>query len=253
MTTFWIWGRRPVLAALRAGTVRSVRLARARDPSAILRQIRTEADQRGVPIELVDVSEIDAIAPHQTTQGVAAEVRHRSVSGIDVLLAEGEAVTAFLLVIDQIQDPHNLGALFRAANAVGVQGVVLSDRHTAPLSGVVAKASAGSLSSTPHTRVSNLVTAIDRLRRAGVWVMGLDDSSEASIYDADLTVPLALVVGSEATGLRRLTCEHCDVLLRVPMYGAVESLNAAMAAAIAMYEAVRQRLAAGESPARRIQ
>jgi 23S rRNA (guanosine2251-2'-O)-methyltransferase len=221
-------------------------MARGRDPSPILLQIRAEAERRGVPVDFVGLSEIGAIAPHESAQGVAAEVRHHVVRDVEQLLDASGGRPAFLLIVDQVQDPHNLGALLRTANAAGVQGVILSDRHTAPLSGVVAKSSAGAASVTPVARVPNLVHAMDRLRRPGVWVIGLDASGQDSIYDVDMTVPLALAVGGEERGLRRLSRDHCDHLVHLPMFGAVESLNASVAGALAMYEVVRQRVAAGQ-------
>jgi 23S rRNA (guanosine2251-2'-O)-methyltransferase len=203
--------------------------------------MRAEARRRGVFVEEVDKATFSALVPEQSTQGVAAEVGEQPAADLEDLIAAAGAEPSFLLLLDQIQDPHNVGALIRTANAAGVHGVILPERRAAPLSGTVAKASAGAVVFTPTARAPNLVGAMDRLRRSGVWTMGLDDSARVSIYEADLTAPLALVIGGESAGLRRLTREHCDSLLRIPMTGAVESLNASVAGAIAMYEVVRQR------------
>jgi 23S rRNA (guanosine2251-2'-O)-methyltransferase len=153
---------------------------------------------------------------------------------------------AFILVLDQVQDPHNFGALLRTAEAAGVQAAIVPDRRSAPLSGTVAKTSAGALSHLPILEVKNLVRALDDLRQAGIWVIGLDAAAHVSLFETDLAVPLALVIGGEGEGLRRLTREHCDLLLKLPMRGAIESLNASVAGSIALFEGVRQREGRGK-------
>jgi len=241
----WIWGRRPVLEAVRAGTARTVILATGRASSAVLDEIRALAGERQIVLREVPYSEVDRVAPGQNTQGVAAQVVERRLRSVTDLLSDPGASSrqAFLLVLDQIQDPHNLGALLRTANAAGVHGVILPERRSAPLSGTVAKVSAGATNYLPILEVANLARALDEVRRAGIWLVGLDGSAPHTLYSADLRMPLALILGSEGSGLRRLTRQHCDLLVQLPMLGEIESLNAAVAGSIAMYEVVRQRTA----------
>jgi 23S rRNA (guanosine2251-2'-O)-methyltransferase len=201
------------------------------------------AEQQGLSIRDVSPRELEQLVPGHHTQGVAAQIERHQVSSLEELLtgAASSGQPSFLLFLDQIQDPQNLGSLLRTAEAAGVQGVILPDRGSAPISGVVAKASAGALSHLPVVEVVNLARAIRQVREAGLWVVGLEDSASQPLFNVDLTVPLALVVGSEGSGLRRLTRELCDLRVSLPMLGTIESLNAAVAGSIAMYEVVRQR------------
>lgn len=241
--TIWIWGRHPVLEAIRAGSARSVLLARGRKPAPILQEITALAGERGVPIREVAPHEIERLAPGQNTQGIAAEVAERRLSGVDELLSASGATTTrpFFLALDQIQDPQNFGALLRTADAAGVQGVIVPQRRSAPVSGAVARTSAGAISHVPIVEVTNLTRALQELKVAGIWIVGLDESADTSIYAVDLRESVVLAVGSEGSGLRRLTRETCDFLVKLPMLGAVGSLNAGVAGSIAMYEVVRQR------------
>jgi 23S rRNA (guanosine2251-2'-O)-methyltransferase len=243
----WIWGRHPVLEALRARRVSSLVVVSGQKHASILQDIFALAKQQGVPVREAPAIELQAMAPGATMQGVAALVDIPRLETMDDLCAatgRGRG-DAFILVLDQVQDPHNFGALLRTAEAAGVQAVIVPNRRSAPLSGTVAKTSAGALSHLPILEVTNLVRALDELKQEGIWIMGLDASAQASVFDSDLTVPLALTIGGEGEGLRRLTREHCDLLLRLPMRGVVESLNASVAGSIAMFEAVRQREAHG--------
>lgn len=243
----WIWGRHPVLEALRAGTVVGVVIARGRAPSTIVRDIRALAAERGVPVHDVTAAEVDRVAPGQNTQGVAAEIEAPHLVTVSDLL-DAAGPSPLLVALDQVQDPHNLGALLRTADAAGASGVILPQRRSAPLSGVVAKTSAGAMSHLRIAEAPNLVRALDELRRRGIWAVGLEGTADRSLYEVDLAIPLVLVVGGEGQGLRRLTTQHCDFLVHLPMFGHVESLNASVAGSLAMYEAVRQRLAAGIRP-----
>lgn len=239
----WIWGRHPVLEALRAGRARSVLVAAGRKPAPVLQEIVALAKERHVPFREASPTEVDAVAPGANTQGVAALVETPHLDSMEELLTltHDRREVAFILILDQMQDPHNFGALLRTAEAAGVQAVVVPDRRSAPLSGTVAKTSAGALSHLPILTVNNLVRALDELKQSGIWVMGLDAAARVSLFEADLSVPLALVVGGEGEGLRRLTRDHCDLLVGLPMRGAIASLNASVAGSIALYEGVRQR------------
>jgi 23S rRNA (guanosine2251-2'-O)-methyltransferase len=200
------------------------------------------ASEQGVPVVELSPARIERVSPGANTQGILASVRLPEELDLEDLLDVKTGTTAFLVAVDQVQDPQNLGALIRSAEAAGADGIVLSDRRTSPLSGVVAKASAGALSHLPIARVPNLVRGLDVARSRGIWTVGLDDTASDVLYDIDLTAPVVLVVGSEGEGLRRLTREHCDFLARLPMFGRVASLNVSAAGAIAMYEVVRQRM-----------
>lgn len=241
--TAWIGGRRAVVEALRAGTAVRVAIAAGRDPSPLLDEVRTLAKENGVPLETRQAAALHQLVAEGNSQGVAAEVRTVAGASLEDLLraAAGSDRKAFLLALDQVQDPHNLGALVRTAEAAGVQGVVIPERRAASLTPAVAKSSAGAINYVPVVQVTNLARALDTMREEGIWVAGVDGSAQQSIFTADLDVPICLVVGSEGSGLRRLTRQHCDFLVRLPMLGHVESLNASVAGGIAMYEVLRQR------------
>jgi 23S rRNA (guanosine2251-2'-O)-methyltransferase len=240
----WIWGRHPVLEALRAERATSVLLAVGQRSAPVVEEILSQARLQGVPVREVTAKDLDSMSPGATTQGVAATVTMRRVETVEGVLA-GAAKSdqkAFLLILDQIQDPHNFGALLRSAEAAGIHAVVVPERRSAPLAGTVAKTSAGALSLVPILEVTNLARTLDELKRSGIWIVGLDATAGVTLFDADLTVPLALVIGGEGDGLRRLTREKCDLLVSLPMRGVISSLNASVAGAVAMFECVRQRL-----------
>jgi 23S rRNA (guanosine2251-2'-O)-methyltransferase len=233
-----------VLEAVRANGAKSVLVASGRRSAPILTEIVKEAKKRGIGVAEVPLQEIEQLAPGQASQGVAAEVLERRADDVQELLSivSGKPKQQpFLLALDQVQDPHNLGALLRTAEAAGVQGVMIPERRSAHISGVVAKSSAGALSHLPILEVTNLTRTLQEVQKANIWAVGLDRSGRQQVFKADLKIPLVLVVGSEGSGLRQLVRENCDFLVRLPMFGSVESLNASVAGSIAMYEVVRQR------------
>jgi 23S rRNA (guanosine2251-2'-O)-methyltransferase len=176
-------------------------------------------------------------------QGIVAEIapgKERSDKELPTFIDNIEGLP-FLLVIDQVQDPHNLGACLRTAEAAGVHAVVLPRAHSAPLSPTVRKVASGTADLLDIFRVSNLARALDTLKAKGVWLVGTDDSAETSLYDTDLNIPLAIVMGGEAAGLRKLTREKCDYMATLPMAGSVSSLNVSVATGVCLFEAVRQR------------
>ncbi|HEV3125064.1 MAG TPA: 23S rRNA (guanosine(2251)-2'-O)-methyltransferase RlmB [Candidatus Dormibacteraeota bacterium] len=236
-----LYGKNPVLEALRAGRpARKVVVATGVRDEARLREILDRAAAAGVPVEETARRRLDDITHTEHHQGVAGYFHARPSLRLDELLAQARAPALFL-VLDGIQDPHNLGALARTADAAGVDGIVLArDRATAVTPAAV-KASAGALEHVAVCTVPNLAAALAQLGDARMWRVGLD--AEASTrYDAfDYTSPTALVVGAEGEGLRTLTRKRCDALVRLPMMGRVESLNAAVAGGLLMYEAARQR------------
>jgi 23S rRNA (guanosine2251-2'-O)-methyltransferase len=234
----------PVLEALRAGTVRRLRVVdRGGDR---LRDVIEQAAAAGVRVERVPHDAIDRLAHGATHQGVVADVESERAVGLQEL-AEGDA--PLIVVLDGIEDPHNLGAILRTADAAGVSGVVVQTRRSALHAGTVAKTSAGALSHVRVAEVVNIARAIDELKELGVWSVGLAGEASRAYDEADLTGPTALVMGAEGPGLRRLVREKCDFLVSIPMAGHVGSLNVSVAAGVALFEAVRQRRAGrGERP-----
>jgi 23S rRNA (guanosine2251-2'-O)-methyltransferase len=222
--------------------VRRVLLATGKDASR-LAEIRTLAERAGIPVVSVDEASLDKLADGGRHQGVLAEVAARSgdpeTQLEEALEAAGEK--PLLLVLDGVQDPHNLGACLRSADAAGVAAVIAPRDRAAGLTPVVRKVAAGAAEAVPFVAVVNLARTLRELKERGVWLVGTDDSADKSLYEVDLQGPLALVMGSEGEGMRRLTRECCDQLVSIPMAGAVESLNVSVATGVVLFEAVRQR------------
>ncbi len=235
-------GPRPVLEALRAGRRRVRRILIARQaPAPPVDALLALARARGVPVEAVPRDLLDRRAG-TGHHGVAAEVAPFAYSAPEALLEPaGPGPEVFLVVLDGIQDPQNLGAILRTAEAAGVSGVALPRDRAVPVTAAAVRASAGAAEHLPVARVPNLAGFLSRLRERGVWVVGADPGGSRDLFRADLTGPLALVIGSEGRGLRPLTRTRCDLLVRIPLGGRVASLNASAAAAVCLFEAVRQR------------
>ena len=242
----WIFGLNPVFEALRAGRVRRIRVA-ARDDKRI-EEVFALAREKGVAIERVDVPALEREARGGVHQGIVAELEPPPQYSVEELVAAAPA-NALIVVLDGIEDPHNIGAILRTADAAGVHGVVRQARHTAPLDGAAMKASAGAAATVRIATVVNIARAIEDLKDAGVWTVGLAGEATERYDNIDLTVPTAIVLGAEGTGLRRLVRERCDRLVFIPMTGSVSSLNVSVAAGVALFEAVRQRHG-GAAPAR---
>ena len=245
-----IYGRNPVYEVLRAGRrpVHRLLLAEGLRLRGHIQTAMAEAASAGIPIETVPRSSLDRIASNH--QGVAAEVAPYPYASVAEILdlAQEKAEPPFVLLLDSLQDPQNLGTLLRTAEAVGVHGVVVPGHHTAGITSAVVSSSSGACE---HLLVAleNLTQAIRLLKAAGVWVVGLEVTSEAEpIGQVDLNRPLALVVGSEGQGMRRLVREGCDLLVCLPMRGRVESLNAAVAGSLALYAAWAARGSPGGRP-----
>ena len=231
-----VYGVNPVLEALRAGRVRTVRLASISRKTA---EVRRLAAERGIPVVRVPAAALDRAAAGGAHQGVAADAAPPEAVTLPALIG-GLRAPALLLVLDGVEDPRNLGAVLRSAEAAGVDGVVRQTRRAAPL-GQVEKSSAGAASHVRVVSVVNIARALTDLRAAGVWAVGLEADGDDLYRDVDLTLPTALVVGGEGRGLRRLVRERCDRVASIPMLGRVNSLNVAVAAGVALFEAVRQR------------
>ena len=235
-----IAGRNAVSEALRSG--REIdRLLVAKGASGSVAVLIAKARERGIPVKDVDSRKLDAMcgAHHQ---GVAAVAACKEFATVDELFAAAEAKgePPFFVVCDELEDPHNLGAIVRSAEAVGAHGVIIPKRRSVGLTAAVYKASAGAIEYVPVARVTNITDTLRELKERGVWVYGLDMDGEAWCA-ADLTGAVALVVGSEGRGLGRLVKEQCDFVLSLPMLGKVNSLNASVACSLMLYEAARQR------------
>ena len=234
-----VYGLNPVLEALRAGRVRAIRLGTASSPRTA--EVRRLATAAGTPVTRVSTEVLDRATGGAVRQGVVADVAIPAPLPLDELIA-GAPAPALLLVLDGIEDPQNLGAILRAAEAAGVDGVIRQTRRSASL-GSVAKTSAGALAHMRLVSVVNIARALTQLQSAGIWTVGLEADGDPLYRNFDLTLPTALVVGSEGRGLRRLVRERCDRVASIPMFGRVNSLNVAVAAGVGLYEAVRQRKA----------
>lgn len=243
MTEEIIVGRNPVKEALRAGRpINKILIAQGERHGAV-REIISQARAGGVVVQEVAPRKLAELAGSLSHQGVVATVAPTGYAMVSDLLqrAQDSGEQPLLVLLDEITDPQNLGAVLRTADATGVHGVVIPRRRAAPLTAAVAKASAGAVEYVPVARVANLAQAMEELKKAGLWLYGADIAGTQTYYDVDWTGPVALVIGSEGRGLGRLVREKCDFLVRIPMRGHLASLNAAVACSLILYEAWRQR------------
>ena len=231
-----VYGINPVLEALRAERVRTVRLATVSRKTA---EIRRFAQMGGIPVIRVSPAALDRMVGGAAHQGVAADVAPPEAVTLEALIG-GLREPALLVVLDGVEDPRNLGAILRSAEAAAVDGVIRQTRRAAPV-GTVAKSSAGAMSYVRLVSVVNIARTLTTLQGAGVWTVGLEAGGDDLYRGIDLTLPTALVLGNEGRGLRRLVRERCDRVASIPMLGRVNSLNVAVAAGVALFEAVRQR------------
>ncbi|HSK99408.1 MAG TPA: 23S rRNA (guanosine(2251)-2'-O)-methyltransferase RlmB [Rubrobacteraceae bacterium] len=228
-----VYGVRPVVEVLRTGRRRVFEVLDATGN----KEVSELATDRGVPLKRVPRSEIDALARGATHQGLAARTGSYPYAGLDDVLARPDPI---IVVLDGVMDPHNLGAVLRVADGTGASGVVIPKDRSVGVTAAAVKASAGASEHVLVARETNLRRAIDRMKAAGVWVYAADEGGE-EYTRLDLSGPVALVLGSEGRGVRRLVREGCDGVVSIPMLGAVESLNVSVAAAVVLYEARRQR------------
>jgi 23S rRNA (guanosine2251-2'-O)-methyltransferase len=236
-----VYGIHPVLEALRAGRVRQVRVSD-RSGDRVSDVLKAAADA-GVEVRRVPAADLDraaGVGVRHRHQGVVADLRAASTGSVEDLVTQAMAVP-LIIVLDGVEDPHNLGAILRTADAAGADGVVRQSRHAAPLGGATAKASAGAIAHVKIADVVNIARALEALKDAGVWTVGLAGDAPKPYDSIDYSLPTAIVLGAEGTGLRRLVRERCDWLVSIPMHGRVQSLNVSVAAGIALFEALRQR------------
>ncbi|HAW60046.1 MAG TPA: 23S rRNA (guanosine(2251)-2'-O)-methyltransferase RlmB [Actinobacteria bacterium] len=242
-----IEGRNPILEALRGRRrIKRILLAKALRESDALKEIKRIAREREIPIKVVDRKELDSISHLKAHQGVVAYAEPLSpISFNDFLISlKGEKEPPVVLLLDEVTDPQNLGSLMRSADAVGASGIVITRRRSVGLTPAVVKASAGAVEHIPLVQVGNLVYAIERLKGEGFWIIGGSTNAKDAYFEADLKGRVAFVLGSEGKGLSRLVEQRCDFLVRIPMHGKISSLNVAVAGALLMYEARRQRMVA---------
>lgn len=213
-----------------------------------LGSLRRELEKLGITVQAANRKALDRLVEGQNHQGVVLEVelpRERGEGELRDAL-ENLREPPFFLVLDHVQDPHNLGACLRSADAAGVHGVIVTKDQAAGITPTVSKVASGAADTMPLYKVTNLARALGWLKESGIWIAGAAGEAARSVYETDLNLPLALVVGAEGKGLRRLTRESCDFLLRIPMRGQVESLNLSVAAGVLLFEALRQRTVAAE-------
>ncbi len=197
----------------------------------------------GIEPEKTDRKKLDRLADGNNHQGIVMEIEmpgEQTESDLKTMV-ENLTTTALLLVLDNVQDPHNFGACLRTADATGVQGIIITKDNAAGITPTVCKVASGAAETVPVYQVTNLSRTLRWLKGEGIWIMGADGEAGQTAYQTDLTVPMALVIGAEGKGLRRLTKENCDLLIKLPMLGKVESLNLSVATGVFLYEAVRQR------------
>jgi len=240
-------GRKPVIEALRAERDIDRIVILQGVQGNVIEDIRTSAQSRGVKVVEAPKAEFRSLASDAMTQGVVAIMMERKRTvGVQEILdrARMKGEKPFLLILDEIEDPHNLGALIRTAEGAGVHGVIIPKHRSAPLSSTVVKSSAGATEHMAVAEVTNVVQTITWLQSdCGIWIVGLALEGDRDFTGADYTDGVAIVVGNEGKGIRRLVREHCDFLVRIPMRGKVGSLNASVSGGIVLYEAVRQRMA----------
>jgi 23S rRNA (guanosine2251-2'-O)-methyltransferase len=233
-----VYGINPVLEALRAGRVRALRIS-SRDDDR-MRELLAFASTHGITPERVSNEVLARQARGGVHQGVVADVDEASQYGVADLV-RGARGAPLILVLDGIEDPHNLGAILRSADATGVDGVIVQARRSAARSGAAAKASAGAMAHVKIAEVVNIARALEELKDLGVWTLGLAGEAPMAYDTVDFSSPTAIVLGAEGTGLRRLVRDTCDYLASIPMQGHVGSINVSVAAGVVLFEAVRQR------------
>jgi 23S rRNA (guanosine2251-2'-O)-methyltransferase len=233
-----IYGINPVLEAIKAKRAREIWVAQRADDR--LQRLLEEAAHYSVRVRFVTRDELDQAAKRGAHQGVVAEVERRTEATLEDL-ADATNGPPLIVVLDEVEDPQNVGAILRSVDASGASGVVRQTRRAAPLDGAAAKASAGAVNHVPVADVVNIARSLEDLKKAGIWTVGLDAGAKMAYYEWDLTLPTAIVVGAEGHGLRRLVKERCDQVVGIPMLGHVGSLNVSVATAVVLYEAIRQR------------
>lgn len=242
-TTNIIAGRNPVMEALRAGTIIEKVVILAGVKGNVIEKIKQMAKRNRVPCIEVGKQKFRDLVSDTTTQGVVAIVGTKAYVEIDDILqvAKEREEPPFVLILDEIEDPQNLGALIRTAECAGVHGAIIPKHHAASVNQTVAKTSAGASEHLPVAKVVNIATTLEELKEKGLWIVGTDSEAEKNYTEVDYKMPIAIVIGNEGKGIRQLVKEKCDFIVKIPVYGKVDSLNASVAGALVMYEVVRKR------------
>lgn len=235
-------GRNAVLEALRSGRDMEKLLVQKGNVEGTIKRIVAQAAEKGIVIQEVNRQKLDELSQTKNHQGVIAIVSAQNYAEVEDILAAAreKGEEPFLILLDGITDPHNLGAILRTAECAGAHGVIIPKRRSVGLNATVGKTSAGAIAYIPVARVTNLVKTMEQLKKEGLW-FACADMGECDYFDANLKGPIGLVIGSEGEGVGRLVKENCDFTASIPMYGKISSLNASVAAALLMYEVVRQR------------
>lgn len=238
-----IEGRNALTEALKSGRTIDKVFVAAGDTDKALARLSAMAKEAGAVVVATDRRKLDQMSPTGAHQGIMAQVAAHEYATVEQILqrAADRGEAPLIVLCDELTDPHNLGAILRTAECAGAHGVIIPKRRSVGLTAVVSKTSAGAVEYMPVARVSNMVNTIKDLKKQGVWVYGTAAEGSAPLYRTDLTGPAAIVIGNEGQGMSRLVAESCDVLVSIPMKGQISSLNASAAAAILLYEAVRQR------------
>ncbi len=243
MSSEFIVGKNPVLEALRSGhTINKIWIGEGTQKGQV-NQVLDLAKENGIQFQFVPKKKLDTLVDTKNHQGVVASVAAYEYADIDDVFrkAEQKGEDPFILILDEIEDPHNLGSILRTADAAGAHGVIIPKRRAVGLTATVAKASTGAIEYVPVVRVTNLARTMDELKKRGLWFAGTDAKGDTDFREASFDLPIGLVIGSEGKGMSRLIKEKCDFLLSVPMLGKVTSLNASVAASLLMYEVLRKR------------
>lgn len=239
----YVEGRNPVIEAIKSGReIDKILIAKGSEQGSIQKIIGMAKEKR-IVIQYVEKAKLDAMSETKAHQGVIALVTPYSYKTVDDIMkaAEDKNEDSFIIILDEIEDPHNLGAIIRTAECAGAHGVIIPKRRAVGLTPVVIKASAGAVEYMNIAKVSNIASTIEELKERGVWIYGADMDGEQDYFNRDLSGPIAIVIGSEGKGIGRLIREKCDFLVKIPMNGKISSLNASVAASVMMYEVLRQR------------
>lgn len=238
-----ICGKNPVLEALRAGReINKIFIAEGVKKTGV-NELLDLARERGVLVQFVPKKKVEQLANNDNHQGIVAAVAAYDYAELEDIFsaAHAKGEDPFILLLDELEDPHNLGSIMRTADAVGVHGIIIPKRRAVGLTSVVAKASTGAIEHVPVVRVNNLSQTVDTLKERGIWIAGTDAKKSVDYRKMDATLPLAVIIGSEGKGMSRILKDKCDFLYHLPMVGHVTSLNASVAAALLMYEVYRKR------------
>ncbi len=238
-----IVGRNAVREALRGERQIRQLLVGEEQQQGSIHEILRLAKEKRIDVRRVPIKKLNQYSPDIKHQGVVAFINAASFVEIDEVLKKSveKKENPLFILLDGIEDTHNMGAIIRTAECVGADAVLIPKRHNAPINATVAKTSAGAIESIDLVQVGNVVQTLDKLKEAGFWILGAHMEGQVSLYEADMRGPTVLVIGNEGKGMSRLTKENCDILVTIPMYGKINSLNASVAAAVLLYEAVRQR------------